>query len=170
MRSDDCFKKRLLRRDRPDMNKAIKSIEIAFEKLNRSYALFEDEFFEEALVKTYTSMFHAARAIFFKDGIIEKSHVCVVAYLGDNYSSELGKDKISWLDTYRLERHESFYGLDELSMNAPAIPAVKNAVRDLTLEKAKKAAAEALHSSSAGAVRKIAGDCASGISEFSEID
>jgi len=28
------------------------------------------------------------------------------------YVKSLGPDRISWLDTYRLERHESFYGLD----------------------------------------------------------
>jgi hypothetical protein len=31
----------------------------------------------------------------------------------DIYSSELGQDKINWLDTYRLECHESFYGLEK---------------------------------------------------------
>ena len=58
-------------------------------------------------------MFQAARALLFKDGIIEKSHACVVAYLKENYAQTLGHDRINWLDTYRLERHESFYGLEK---------------------------------------------------------
>ena len=62
-------------------------------------------------------MFHAARAILFHDGIIEKSHVCVVAYLRENYSSKLGQNMINWLDTYRLERHESFYGLEKTTID-----------------------------------------------------
>jgi uncharacterized protein (UPF0332 family) len=47
----------------------------------------------------------------------EKSHACVVSYLREHYSSELGQDKINWLDTYRLERHESFYGLEKSSVD-----------------------------------------------------
>jgi uncharacterized protein (UPF0332 family) len=56
-------------------------------------------------------------ALLFHEGIIEKSHACVVAYLREHYSSELGQDKINWLDTYRLERHESFYGLEKSSVD-----------------------------------------------------
>ena len=58
-------------------------------------------------------MFQAARAILFNDGVIEKSHACVVVYLREKYSSNLGQNVINWLDTYRLERHESFYGLEK---------------------------------------------------------
>ena len=52
-----------------------------------------------------------------KDGVIEKSHACVVAYLRENYTTALGQDRINWLDTYRLERHESFYGLEKSTMD-----------------------------------------------------
>jgi uncharacterized protein (UPF0332 family) len=62
-------------------------------------------------------MFQAARALLFHDGIIQKSHACVVAYLKEHYSSELGQDKINWLDTYRLERLESFYGLEKSNVD-----------------------------------------------------
>jgi uncharacterized protein (UPF0332 family) len=62
-------------------------------------------------------MFQAARAILFNDGIIEKSHACVVEYLRENYSSKLGQNMINWLDTYRLERHESFYGLEKSTID-----------------------------------------------------
>ncbi len=58
-------------------------------------------------------MFQASRALLFHDGIIEKSHACVIAYLREHYSSKLGQNMINWLDTYRLERHESFYGLEK---------------------------------------------------------
>jgi uncharacterized protein (UPF0332 family) len=58
-------------------------------------------------------MFQAARALLFLDGIIEKNYACVISYLRENYTTTLGHDKISWLDTYRLERHESFYGLEK---------------------------------------------------------
>jgi phosphocarrier protein FPr len=61
-------------------------------------------------------------------------------------------------------------GLDELSMNAPAVPDIKSAVRGLTLEKARQVAKEALQSSSVDAVRKIVDDYTAGIDDFSESD
>jgi uncharacterized protein (UPF0332 family) len=117
MRADDCFKKRLLRRTKPDLLKVTKALEMAGLKKERAQDLFENDFFEESIVSSYTSMFHAARALLFREGIIEKSHACVVSYLREHYSSELGQDKINWLDTYRLERHESFYGLEKSSVD-----------------------------------------------------
>ncbi len=62
-------------------------------------------------------MFHSARALLFKDGITERSHACVIAYLSKEYGQSLGQDHISWIDTYRLERHESFYGLEAPGMD-----------------------------------------------------
>lgn len=45
-------------------------------------------------------------------------------------------------------------GLDELSMNAPSIPAVKDAIRSLTMEEAQQMAEEALEFSSASDVEE----------------
>lgn len=111
MRIGECFKKRLLRQDKPDMLKATKAIEMANLKIKRAGELFKKQFYEEVITTSYTAMFHAARALLFKDGIIERSHACVISYLSKEYSQSLGVDRISWIDTYRLERHESFYGL-----------------------------------------------------------
>ena len=113
MRTDDCFKKRLLRRTKPDELKVTKALEMAEVKKERAFKLLESDFFEESIVSSYTSMFQAARALLFHDGIVEKSHACVVAYLRKHFSSKLGQNMINWLDTYRLERHESFYGLEK---------------------------------------------------------
>lgn len=64
-------------------------------------------------------MFQGARALLFKDGIFEKSHYCVVEYLRHNY---LAKGKLEqkhkhWLDTYRIERHSTFYGLEKVEVS-----------------------------------------------------
>ena len=117
MRADDCFKKRLLRRTKPDPLKVPKALEMSTVKKERALELFENDFFEESIVASYTSMFQAARAILFHDGVIEKSHACVVAYLREFYASKLGQNVINWLDTYRLERHESFYGLEKSTID-----------------------------------------------------
>jgi len=117
MRVNDCFEKRLLRKDKPDMLKVKMALEMAEQKRERALELFENSFFEESIVASYTAMFHAARALLFKDGIIERSHACVIAYLREKYIKNLGHDRVGWLDTYRLERHESFYGLESSRFN-----------------------------------------------------
>ena len=117
MKASECFQKRLLRRTKPDPLKLTKALDMAEVKRQRAQDLFESDFFEESIVSSYTSMFQAARALLFHDGVIEKSHACVVAYLREHYSSTLGQDKINWLDTYRLERHESFYGLEKSNVD-----------------------------------------------------
>jgi len=117
MKASECFQKRLLRRTNPDPLKVTKALEMAEMKKQRAQDLFENDFFEESIVSSYTSMFQAARALLFHDGVIEKSHACVVTYLREHYSSTLGQDKINWLDTYRLERHESFYGLEKSNVD-----------------------------------------------------
>jgi uncharacterized protein (UPF0332 family) len=71
-------------------------------KKERAFALLESDFFEESTISSYTSMFQSARALLFHDGIIEKSHAFVVAYLKEHFSSKLGQNMINWLDTYRL--------------------------------------------------------------------
>src|SRR4030042_6708288 len=117
MKASECFQKRLLRRTKPDPLKVTKALQMAEVKRQRAQDLFENDFFEESFVSSYTSMFRACRALFFHDGVIEKSHACVVASLREHYSSTLGQDKINWLDTYRLERHESFYGLEKSTID-----------------------------------------------------
>lgn len=117
MRLDECFKKRLLREDKPDILKSKKALEMAELKMARAKELCESGFYEESIVSSYTSMFHAARALLFKDGIIERSHACVIAYLSEYYGKTLGSHLINYLNTYRLERHESFYGMDLLEVD-----------------------------------------------------
>lgn len=130
MRVSDCFKKRLLRRGKIDLLKAEKALEMSERKKERAEELFEKRFYEESIVTSYTSMFQAARALLFKDGVSEKSHACVVSYLKEKYIRSLGSDCISWLDTYRLERHESFYGLEPSELD-------KNEAKDALIKSEK---------------------------------
>ncbi len=59
-------------------------------------------------------MFHAARAILFRNGIIEKSHVCLVEYMRQEYSKKglISEGYVNSLDRMRTDRHEAIYGLE----------------------------------------------------------
>ncbi len=97
------------------MNKSEKSLKMAEEKLLKAIELKSSGFNEECLVASYSAMLMAARGLLFSDGVMEKNHYCVILYLKENYLNEIGQGPISWLDVYRSERHQWFYGLDSLS-------------------------------------------------------
>ena len=67
-----------------------------------------------AIVSAYSAMFHAGRAILFRDGVMEKSHVCLIDYLRENYvpSGKLPHGLIFSMDAFREERHHVMYSLD----------------------------------------------------------
>jgi len=114
MRYGDCIRERLLRRTKPDPRKAQRSLEIANQRLKEARASLENNIPSGSLILSYTAMFHAARAVLFRDGWAEKSHVCVVAYLRERYvkAGKLEQRYLSMLDASRMERHETLYGLE----------------------------------------------------------
>jgi uncharacterized protein (UPF0332 family) len=71
---------------------------------------FDMEINDLTVVAAYTSMFHAARSLLFKDGIKERSHVCVAIYLQSKYP-ELG-EQTKILDSYRRFRHIALYAVN----------------------------------------------------------
>ena len=112
MNADDCFKKRMLRKIPKDIKKARRSLEISENKLKTAEEAFIKELFGPSLIYSYMSMFHSARALLYKDGVQEKSHICLVLYIKEFYSKKIPPYLINSLDNFRKERHETLYGLD----------------------------------------------------------
>jgi len=112
MKLRECFEKRLLRRIAPDMEKAKKSLEMSIKKLEEAKKALEYNLLDSCMIMAYTAMFHAARALLYKDGIQEKSHLCLIIYLREKYSEKLPVHLINALDAYRIERHEALYGVE----------------------------------------------------------
>lgn len=113
MNVDDCFAQGLLKKEAPDAEKSKKSVEIASYKLGRALKLFGLKALEETIFNAYAAMFHAARALLFRDGAREKSHYAVFVYLKEKYSDRLERRFINELNALRLERHEISYGLEK---------------------------------------------------------
>lgn len=122
MKLKECFEKRLLRRERPDLEKSKRSIEIAEAKLDEAEKALNHKLFDSTIILAYTAMFHAARAILFRDGIVEKSHVCLIEYLRETYvnTGKLSEAMINTLDRLRIDRHETLYGLETKSSEKEA--------------------------------------------------
>ena len=124
---EDCFKYRLLRKTSPDMEKSRKSMEIAKKKLSEAERALSLGIFEFAVLEAYMTMFHAARALLYKDGIQEKSHFAVFVYLKEKYSGRIPLSIINFLNIHRIERHEAMYGLEYKPERDDALTAINDA-------------------------------------------
>ena len=113
----ECFEQGLLKKDKPDIEKARRSIEIAKHKLELARKEIDARIYENAVISVYTAMFHAARALLFKDGVKERSHWAVYLYIKEKYSEKLGIRLVNELNSLRLERHEAMYGLEKKEEN-----------------------------------------------------
>ena len=127
MNIEECFKKRMLRKTPPDIKKAQRSLEIAENKLETAKNSFEKELYGPTIIYGYTSMFHLSRALLYKDGIQEKSHICLVLYIRENYSNKIPPYLINSLDSFRKERHETLYGLDFIETKKDAELSIQDA-------------------------------------------
>ena len=126
---DDCFKLRLLRKISPDLDKTKKSLEIARQRIESAEYLLKinQKFNHYIIVDAYNSMFHAARALLYRDGIQEKNHYAVFVYLKEKYSSKIPLNIINLLNIYRIERHEAVYGLEYKPTKEDAKSALEDA-------------------------------------------
>lgn len=150
MGMDECFERGMLRQGRPDALKAEFSIKVSKEKLEEAKKLSAAGFHNVALVIAYAAMFHAGRALLFNDGVMEKSHFCLIAYLREKYvpSGKLLSGIVSMMDSFREERHDVMYGLNGLQVKeSDAKEALENAGKlideaEKLLQQAKKEAEE----------------------------
>ncbi len=128
MKVDDLFKERLLRKISPSLEKAKSSLRISESKLGEAKELFESSFFNQVVISSYTCMFHAARALLYKEGIQEKSHYAVCLYIMEKYSDKIPKDLLNSFDNYRKERHEALYGFEYEAGKEDAKSAIEDSV------------------------------------------
>lgn len=75
----------MLRKINPDTENARRSIKISNEYLEKAMKNREIECYDVTVILCYTSMFHAARSMLFRDGIKERSHICIPLYIKERY-------------------------------------------------------------------------------------
>lgn len=124
---EDCFKYRLLRKINPDKEKCKKSLEISKLRLKEAGQAIKLEIFNYAVLESYMAMFHASRALLYKEGIQEKSHFAMFVYLKEKYSDKIPLHIINLLNIHRTERHEAMYGLEYKPEKQDALVALEDA-------------------------------------------
>jgi uncharacterized protein (UPF0332 family) len=114
MNANELFKLRKLRKIKPDIEKSKSSINIAENKLSEAKNLTQREFYNQSILSSYTSMFHSARALLYKEGIQEKSHYAILIYLKEKFSRIIPTEILNSFENYMKERHQILYGLNEI--------------------------------------------------------
>lgn len=125
----DCIKEGLLRNIPPSKEKTEGSIKAANKWLEESEKNLRNETFNSSALSSYLSMFHASRAILFRDGFREKSHYCIARYLEEKYVKKklLESKWVELLDHYRELRHNSQYDVSFFASKEEAENALKTA-------------------------------------------
>ena len=135
MNLEECFEDGLLRKGNIKKERIIGSLKISEKFLKNSKKVFKIKCFDVAFLSVYNSMFHAARALLFGDGITERSHYCFIKYLTEKYKNKRDiLDMLSIIDSYRIIRHRVQYdgkGIDRDTV----IEAIKDAEKFLKLVK-----------------------------------
>lgn len=125
MKLEDCFKLGLLKKTESDMESALNSMETAKDSLKDADKNLKIVCYNVVIMLSYISMFHSARALLFKDGIKERTHVCIPIYLKETYPNF--EKYANTLDSYRLFRHRVVYGLRIMVDKEDAEEAIKSA-------------------------------------------
>lgn len=107
-----CFKQGLLKKIAPDIENAKRSLRESKRNVSDAEKNLKIGCYNVVVIMSYTAMFHAARGLLFKDGVKERSHVCIPVYIREKYP-QLGKFADA-LDSYRIFRHRTIYGLEIL--------------------------------------------------------
>jgi len=141
MNLDSCFKRGLLKKIRPDPENAKRSLELSKTNLEDARANLKIKRPRVVAISSYTAMFHAARALLYRDGIKERSHECIPIYIRERYPDLEGL--ANTLDSYRRFRHNALYGLDFTLNIKEAQSTLKDA--EEFMEKIKEILGESTH-------------------------
>ena len=124
MNTEELFKEGLLKRVSPSEERCSKSLEISEKYISESRKAISAKIYELAIMASYSAVFHASRAILFKEGISERSHYAVYQYLKERRPA-IGEMNIESLDMYRRLRHSVSYGLDTQISKKDVVEALK---------------------------------------------
>ncbi len=110
MNFKDCISKNFIKKDKFAHERVDNSLEIAERFLKSSEKNLEIEETEMAEIASYNSIFHSSRALLFKKGYTERSHICVIIALKDLYKNDY--ELLELLNTFnkiRISRHNIQY-------------------------------------------------------------
>ena len=110
MNIDECFRKGMFKRVKPDNNEAENSLYNARHFLERANGNMKQKYFDVAFLMAYNSMFQSCKALLISKGVKERSHFCMIEFAKKEFSGhEQVSELVKALDSYRLARHAIQY-------------------------------------------------------------
>lgn len=111
-----CFEKGLLKKIAPNKSLAFQDLKQAEFFLDEAFDLIKIKKKEMTAIALYNAVFHAARALLYRDGIKEKSHYCLQKYLEEKYEKQklLAPEEVSLFDVLRGIRQEVQYNVSRV--------------------------------------------------------
>lgn len=103
----------LLKKDKPDIEKAKRSLKTAKIFIDKAEQIFNLKIFDLSLIQSYSSMSHSSRALLFKDGFKERSHYAIYIYIKERYKNKIPLKFINELNSLRMERHDFLYSIEK---------------------------------------------------------
>ena len=107
-----CLKKGLLKKWATTRGMIERELELSRTNLDEAIDLRDLNKYGASIIFSYTSAFHSARSVLYRDGYSERSHACLIEHLYENYvlKGKLEGRYTSKLDELRRKRHDTFYG------------------------------------------------------------
>lgn len=110
MKIDELLKEGLLVKKQTGRTEIHGSLQIAQKFISRAEANAGIKMWDVAFLMAYTSMFHSARALLFKNGLKERSHQAMISALKELYSKNKELTGIlNILNSYKVSRHAIQY-------------------------------------------------------------
>ena len=123
MKVEDCLKRQLLVQKKPSLEKAQKSLEAAKAYIRKAKDNLKIKNFDIVIVLSYTSMFHSLRSLLLRDGLKERSHICLLSYVKERYPEF--SSIVNSTDIYRRFRHTALYGLETIDFEDEAVTSIE---------------------------------------------
>jgi len=110
---EECFTEGKLQTVHPSEEKAQESLAAARENPAEAQEALKNGIMRAATNSTSVALFHAARAILFRDGIREKSHFCLIQYVNTYVTSgKLESKWVAFIGSMRSKRDVNQYGFE----------------------------------------------------------
>jgi len=111
MNMNDCLSKGYIKPDPKAAERIPSSLEVAERFLISAQKNLNINEYEMSELASYNTIFHAARALLFNKGYIERSHVCVIITLKELYPQDHElSELLNTFDKIRITRHNIQYG------------------------------------------------------------
>lgn len=122
----DCLERSLVKLTVPDPISSLKSLEQSRRHLADAEQNLYSMSHRVVILSSYAAMFHAAKAVLYRDGVDEGGQECIPIYIRSRYPQLVAK--ANTLDALRRFSHVAFFGLDAEAYEEDAIMSLEAAI------------------------------------------